>query len=362
MRENWIDRTKAVRRGEELDAARLEAYMAGRITGLGSPLVIEQFPSGHSNLTYLIRAGEQEMVLRRPPFGAHKIKSGHNMNREFQILSGIYPLYKKVPKPLLYCDDESVLGAPFYIMERAKGVILRIVPPEGMELSEEAMRRLSEVFTDTLVEIHAVDYHSAGLDDLGRPEGYVERQIKGWTERYINARTDDIPDMERAARWLAENMPAQSGVSLIHNDFKYDNLVLDPGDLSRIIAILDWEMATIGDPLMDLGTSLGYWVDPDDPDEMQMIKQCLTTLPGNLSRSQIVARYAEKSGRDVSHMLFHYVYALFKIAIIIQQIYYRYAKGFTKDERFANLIIGVNILSKTAALAIEKGRIDRLSV
>ncbi len=361
MVNSWIDVPRGVRAGEELDAAKLETYLMAHLPDVRGPIAIEQFPRGHSNLTYCLRAGDRELVLRRPPFGAEKIKAGHNMHREFRILSGAITRFGKVPRPLLYCDDLSVIGAPFYIMERVRGVILRATPPEGLDLKEETMRRLSETFVDTLAEIHGIDYRAAGLGDLARPEGYVKRQIEGWAERYKNARTDDIPEIERAIRWLSDNMPSESGASLIHNDFKYDNLVLDPSDLSGIIAILDWEMATIGDPLMDLGSTLGYWVDPDDPDELQMIKMCPTTLPGNFSRARIAARYGEKTGRDVSHMLFYYVYGLFKLAVIAQQIYYRYAKGFTKDERFAGMIIAVHLLGKTACLALDKGRIDRLN-
>lgn len=360
MDNSWIDTPRGVRAGEELDASALGAYLKERIAGVRLPLIIEQFPRGHSNLTYCLRAGDRELVLRRPPFGAEKIKAGHNMHREFRILSGAITRFGKVPRPLLYCDDTTVIGAPFYIMERVKGIILRTVPPEGLDLTEDTMRRLSETFIDTLAEIHGIDYRAAGLEDLARPEGYVKRQIEGWAERYKNSRTDDIPEIERAIRWLSDNMPKESGASLIHNDFKYDNMVLDPDDPSRIVAILDWEMATIGDPLMDLGITLGYWIDPDDPEELQTLKQSPTDLKGNLTRSRLASRYAEKTGRDVSHMLFYYVYALFRFAVIAQQIYYRYAKGFTKDERFSNLIVGVNLLGKAASLALEKGRIDRL--
>lgn len=357
----WIDTPREVRKGDELDSAALGTYLNGRFTGFHGPVTVEQFPRGHSNLTYLIRAGERQVVLRRPPPGAYKIKSGHDMHREYRILSAVHSAYGKVPRPLLYCDDPSVIGAPFYLMERVFGIILRAEAPEGLDLSENVMRRLSEMFIDSLAEIHKIDYAAAGLGDLARPEGYVNRQVTGWTERYKNAKTDDIPDIERAARWLAENMPKESGAALIHNDYRYDNIILDPGDLTRIIAILDWEMATIGDPLMDLGTSLGYWIDPDDPDEAQLIRQVLSNLPGNLSRSGLVSRYAEKTGREVSYMLFYYVYALFKIAVIVQQIYFRFVKGYTKDERFGGLIIAVHVLGKMAALALDKGRFDRLT-
>jgi aminoglycoside phosphotransferase (APT) family kinase protein len=357
-----IDRSVAVRPGEELDAEKLAAYLREHLPDLASdaPLEIEQFPSGHSNLTYLLCVGEREMVLRRPPFGA-RIKTAHDMGREYHILTHLAGVYTRVPRVLAFCEDESVLGAPFYVMERLKGVILRAAAPTGLELTPSLMRALCENFMSNLVEIHRIDYQSAGLGDLGRPAGYVRRQIEGWTQRYSNARTDDLPDIERVAAWLAEHMPPDAGAALIHNDYKYDNLVLAPDDISRIIGVLDWEMATIGDPLMDLGTSLGYWVDPNDPPELQALRFGLTTLPGNLNRRELAEHYAQLSGRDVSDILFYYVYALFKIAIIVQQIYARYKAGLTQDKRFARLGDAVRVLGQAAMLAIDKKRIDDLT-
>jgi aminoglycoside phosphotransferase (APT) family kinase protein len=359
MGTEWIDRPKPVRPGEELDVGKLQAYLSAKLPDLVGPITVEQFPAGHSNLTYLLRVGERELVLRRPPFGA-KIKTAHDMGREYRILKHLVEVYPRVPRPLLYCEDESVMGAPFYVMERLKGVILRAMVPRGLELSPTLMGSLSENFVKNLVDIHRVDPQEAGLGDLGHPEGYVRRQIEGWTRRYRKARTDDVPDVERAAAWLAENMPPEVGASLIHNDYKYDNLVLDPDDLSHIIGVLDWEMATVGDPLMDLGTTLGYWVDPDDPDEMLTMPFGLTTLPGNFNRRELAQRYAELSGHDLANILFYYVYGLFKVIVIVQQIYARYKAGLTQDERFAMLIYVVQVLGKTASLAIEKGRIDNL--
>ncbi|HEY0093706.1 MAG TPA: phosphotransferase family protein [Archangium sp.] len=352
----WLDRTRAVRPGEELDAAWLEKYLAEKVPGLTGPLGVEQFPGGHSNLTYLLRMGEKELVLRRPPFGAKAIKAGHDMGREYRILSGLLPVYPKVPRPLVFCGEgESPMGVPFYVMERARGVIIRAKPPKGIELTPDFMRRLSENFVDNLVELHAVDWRAAGLGEIGKPEGYLGRQVAGWTERYGKARTDDIPEMERVATWLAGHLPAELAPTLIHNDYKYDNLVLDPDHLPNIRAVLDWEMATIGDPLSDLGMALAYWAQADDAEERLALPFGLTMLPGNLTREQVVARYAEKSGRDVSGIAFHYVLSLFKVSVIAQQIYSRFKQGLTKDERFAAMILGVQVLSKTAARAIETG-------
>lgn len=352
MNSQLIDQPRDVRYGEELNIANLSKYLSEHLGGQ-SGLIVRQFPSGHSNLTYLIQIGEKEFVLRRPPFNAN-IKSAHDMSREYRILSHVYPVYNKVPRAILYCNDESIIGAPFYLMERVSGIVLRAKPPAGLNLTPDVMRNLSLASVDNLAAIHAIDYESAGLSDLGKPQGYVARQVRGWTERYGNAKTDDIPAMERIASWLAEHLPPESGAALIHNDYKYDNLVLDANDLS-IRAVLDWEMATIGDPLMDLGTMLGYWVEANDPEELRALAFCLTMLPGNFTRDEIVQQYARVSGRDVSQIQFYYLYALYKIAVIIQQIYARWKRGATQDPRFANLIDGVRVLAKTAAREIERG-------
>ena len=350
MSGNLIDQPRDIRRGEELPIDQLANYLTPKLPDVRGELSVKQFPSGHSNLTYLVQMGAQEFVLRRPPFGAN-IKSAHDMSREYKILSQLYPVYNKVPRALLYCDDESIIGAPFYMMERVNGIVLRTKPPLGMALTPDVMRNLSLTFVENLATIHAIDYNAAGLGDLGKPQGYAMRQVRGWTERYVNAKTDDIPEMERVATWLAEHLPPESGATLIHNDYKYDNLVLDASDMS-IRAVLDWEMATLGDPLMDLGTSLGYWVEQNDPEEMRAIAFCLTMLPGNLTRDEIVQRYAQTSQRDVSQIQFYYVYALFKIAVIAQQIYTRYHRGYSQDARFAKMIDAVRILSMTAVRVI----------
>jgi aminoglycoside phosphotransferase (APT) family kinase protein len=282
------------------------------------------------------------------------------MGREFLILSSLYPVYGKVPRPLLYCEDESVLGAPFYLMERVSGVILRARLPEGLTLPTETMRRLSESFIRNQVEIHAIDYLAAGLGQLARPQGYVTRQIEGWTKRYYNARTDDVPEIEKLAGWLQEHAPPDSGRALIHNDYKYDNVVFAPDDLSRVVAVLDWEMATIGDPLMDFGTTLGYWVEADDPVEWKQWGLGVTSLSGNLTRRELVEFYTRASGREVPHLVFYFAYALLKVAVIVQQIYHRYRQGFTTDTRFSNFGQLVHACGRLAQRAIEKNRIDNL--
>jgi aminoglycoside phosphotransferase (APT) family kinase protein len=351
-----IDQPRAVRAGEALPVERLQVYLHEQL-GASGPLVVEQFPGGYSNLTYLLRLGERELVLRRPPFGAN-IRGGHDMGREFRILSALIATYQKVPRPLLFCDDPAVLDAPFYVMERVKGIILRNRVPQQIDLTPDLMRRICHELIDTFVELHAIDYTAAGLADLGKPAGYTARQVNGWATRYANARTDDIPAMERAAAWLAARLPPEPAPALIHNDFKYDNVVLDPRDPSRIVAGLDWEMATLGDPLTDLGTTLAYCMEDGDPAPLRRFG--LTSLPGNLDREQWAARYAQRSGRDLSNIVFYFVYGLFKNAVILQQIYTRYRKGHTKDERFAGLIQMVYAYADMAERAIERGRIHRL--
>ena len=352
--------TVPVRKGEELPNERVMAYLAKHLPGLNGPLTVEQFPAGFSNLTYLLRAGDRELVLRRPPIGA-KIKTAHDMGREYRILSHLHPVYKKVPQPLLFCEDEEVIGAPFYVMERVTGIILRAQPPRDIELTPELMRGLSEAFTENLAEIHEVDYEAAGLGDLGSPQGYVKRQVEGWTKRYYNAQTDDVPSIAQLADWLVQHLPADSERgSLIHNDYKYDNVVLAPEDLTRVVAVFDWEMATIGDPLMDFGTSLGYWVETSDPEEWQRYGFRLTSLPGSFTRRELLDHYSRRTGRSIDDPVFYFAYGLLKIAVIVQQIYFRYQKGLTRDPRFAQLGELVKACGTLAQRAIELKRIDQL--
>lgn len=354
-----MDKARDVRSGEELDVASLEAYLAENLEGFAGGLEVKQFPSGHSNLTYLVKDAKTEWVLRCPPKGAKQIKKGHDMGREYNILRRLYEVYPKVPQPILYCEGEEVIGAEFYLMERLNGVILRNGVPEKIGYTEENFATLSENFVKNFVELHAVDINATGLVDIGHPEGYVERQVNGWSERYKKAQTDDWPDIDALMAWLPANMPPPvSQHSMIHNDYRYDNLILDPNNPTEVVAVLDWEMATVGDPLMDLGTTLGYWINQHDPAQLQALPFTLTAHPGNYSRTELVNRYAELSGRDTSHILFYYVYGLFKISVILQQIYFRFKKGYTQDERFAYLNYIVQILGQVGAKALESETID----
>ncbi len=355
-----VDQPAEVREEERIDSARIEPFLRRALPDAAGAVSVLQFPKGHSNLTYLLRVGEREVVLRRAPFGV-KVKSAHDMKREYDILSALKGVYGRAPKPIAFCDDDSLIGAKFYLMERVRGVILRgDKPPAGISFSPDLLRRTSTALVDNLADLHAVDVTRPPLSGIGKPQGYVARQVTGWTGRYFNAKTDEIPGVEAAAAWLARNMPNDSGATVIHNDYKYDNVMLDSTDITRIVAVLDWEMATVGDPLMDLGTFIGYWGDPDDSQELRARAYGPTYLPGSLSRLQIVERYAEKSGRAVGSILFYYVFALFKIAVIVQQIYKRYVDGDTRDPRFATLIDWVRVMAHQAECALTMGRVDRL--
>lgn len=350
------DRARAVRAGEELDLVALDSWLASELPELHGTLSCLQFPGGYSNLTYLLSKGDTELVLRRAPRGA-SVKSGHDMAREYRVLRALAPVYPPAPRPYAQCEDPSVLGAPFYVMERRRGVILRRKMPAELGVGPQLLTRMCHALIDQLAALHAVDVEAAGLSDLGKPEGYVRRQVEGWIGRWENARIDAVPDIEALGVWLRANLPAESDATLVHNDYKFDNVVLDPAEPTRIVAVLDWEMCTLGDPLMDLGTTLGYWAQADDDPAWQAMAFGPTMAPGALTRVELAQRYAETTGRDVSNMLFHYAFALLKIAVIVQQIFVRYRRGTTTDPRFATLDAVVVMLGRTATRALEAGRL-----
>ena len=355
--------TNTVRPGEELDTERLSGFLASHLDISVDDIVVEQFPAGSSNLTYLVRVGVEEYVLRRPPLG-NTVKTAHDMGREFNVLSKLSVVYASAPKPLVFCYDESVIGSEFYLMERRNGLIIRgSVPPAvaggaightDLETSQDFRTLVCKSFINNLADLHALDYKAAGLDDLGHPSGYPRRQVEGWTKRYFAAKTNEWSDLERAIGWLNENIPAESGAALVHNDYKFDNIMLDPADLTTITAVLDWEMVTIGDPLMDLGTTLGYWMSADAGEEMLNMPFNPRVLMENISRQELVEMYGRASGRDVSNILFYYVFGTFKIAAICQQIFARYVKGFTQDKRFAGFDKFVAALGRIARNAIRR--------
>lgn len=351
-----LDAPGLVRDGEKIDREKLAAFLGAALGAFAGSLDIEQFRQGHSNLTYLVRFDGRELILRRPPFSS-SVKTAHDMSREYMILSRLCEVYAAAPRPAVFCEDASVLGAPFYLMERLQGTILRGLAPEGLSVAPETARACCLRFVENLAALHGIDYTAIGLDALHRPGWYTQRQVLGWAERYERAKTDDIASIDAAIVWLKERIPADTGAVLIHNDYKFDNLVLDPDDLTRIIGVLDWEMATIGDPLMDLGTALGYWAEASDATGLQAVQCFMTSQPGSLSRRELAEHYARLTGRDIANILFYYVFSLIKIAVIVQQIYSRYVRGATKDERFAKLLFVVGMLGNAAAEAIEKQRV-----
>ena len=334
----------AVRDEDAFDVAALHAWLSARVPGLSGLPQVRQYAGGASNLTYLLRYPERDLVLRRPPPGT-KAASAHDMAREHRVQQRLRPVYAYVPEMVALCQDHAVLGADFYVMQRLEGLVLRGRLPAGLELSAPDARRLGERTVDSLLALHAVDVDAAGLADLGRGPGYVRRQVEGWTRRFAAARTDDVPDFAAVTGWLDAHQPPDAAQRLLHNDFRLDNLVLDPADLS-VVGVLDWEMATVGDPLMDLGGALAYWVQADDDEMMRLSRRQPTDLPGMPTRAQVVARYAAGSGLAVDDWPFYEVFGLFRLAVIAQQIYYRYAHGQTTNPAFEHFWVFVTYLEQ----------------
>lgn len=357
MDSNTLDQPTEIRDGENLDSQVVQDYLNDTLSGQEKLIAIKQFPSGFSNLTYLITTDKGEYVLRKPPIGAN-IKSAHDMGREYKVLSLLKPHFSFVPTPVAYEESGDVLGSPFYLMERVKGIILRNKSPKGMDLNQELMNAISKNAVRQLADLHQIDLEKSGLSDFGKPEGYVERQAKGWAKRYAHSKTDEIRGMEGSFEWLTSNLPDQNTTAFIHNDFKYDNIVLDPKNPEKIKAILDWEMATVGDPLMDLGTTLAYWAESKDSDVLKPFN--LTWLPGNLTREEVVKTYFQQIGQSEQNMVFYYVFGALKVGTICQQIYARYAQGITKDTRFKMLIHVTRACASNAKKAIDLNRISNL--
>lgn len=347
-----------VRKGEELPEAKLKQFLQQNelIESAQSDLFVKQFTHGYSNLTYLLSIEDKEFVLRKPPVGA--IKRGHDMSREFKVQSGVQKGFSKVPKMYAYTDDASILGSEFYLMEKVNGIILNYKEAKSRDLAPNAYETIANSWLDTFVELHQLDYHAVGLSDLGRPEGYVERQVSNWGKQYLKAATEDVPIAKKVMQWMEKHQPKTYEHCLIHNDYKYDNVVFEDATWKNINAVLDWEMATLGDPLMDLGTSLGYWTVATDHDFVKQGIPSPTVFEGNPIRSEVVKMYAEKSGKDIQHIVFYYAFGLFKIAVIAQQIYYRYNKGLTTDPRFANLNKASELCCNLAMKAIQTQSID----
>jgi aminoglycoside phosphotransferase (APT) family kinase protein len=348
-----------VRPTEQLDWDALASYLRLQLPDraiagldLSRPMEITQFPGGHSNLTYLARFGGAELVIRRPPLGP-VAPTAHNMAREYHWLAALHPVFPLAPRPYLLCEDPSVIGSVFYVMERRRGVVVRHGEPLGLANRPDERRRVSEALVDTLANLHALDVSEGPLAALGKPAGFVARQVRGWTERWQRSTIDALPDMDALAGWLAARVPPDPvEPSVVHGDFKLDNVLLDPLDLGHIVAVFDWEMSALGDPLVDLGILLAYW-SPTAPPEQRDALTTVTNRPGYFTRDEIIARYAARTGRDVSSIRFYETFALFKIAVVIQQIYFRYKRGQTDDQRFANFGERVTYLARAAMASTE---------
>jgi aminoglycoside phosphotransferase (APT) family kinase protein len=367
-----------VRTGEELDLAALDRYLGEHLAGESSQLdpfatiELEQFPGGHSNLTYLVRYGGQQFVLRRPPVGP-VAPTAHDMPREYRLLTAIHPHFPLAPRPILLCQDTSVIGVPFYLMERRSGFILRDRIPTAIGDDLEIRRSISETVVDTMIALHAVNIYSTDIVQIGKPEGFVTRQVRGWADRWQRSKTGELAEMEQVIQWLRDRIPPEAGnePTIVHNDFKLDNIMLDGGDPARVVAVLDWEMCTVGDPLVDLGLLLCYWTmsegasgtSPGEgkPERTEQAAnsslRALTNGPGWLTRQEIIERYAAKTGRDLSRIAFYETFARFKVAVVIQQIYFRYVQGQTHDERFGNFDQLVLELAREALELAEQSRI-----
>ncbi|NDY94521.1 phosphotransferase family protein [Wenzhouxiangella limi] len=338
-----LDRPRPLRQEDRFDVDAVDEWLKARIDGLEGAPEVEQFSRGASNLTYRLRYPDRDLILRRPPPGT-KAKSAHNMVREYKVQKALKPAYPYVPEMLALCTDESVIGSDFYVMEQLEGIILRANLPEGLALDPEQARRLSTAAVDRLIDLHQVDVQAAGLEKLGKGAGYNRRQIEGWSERFKRAKTWNVLPGRSVMRWLAERVPDEVAIRVIHGDFRFDNLVLDPDDPLKIIGVLDWELATLGDPLMDLGNSMAYWVQADDEKYFKGFRRQPTHVPGMLTRTEVVEYYCDKTGFRPENWAFYEVYGLFRLAVIAQQIYYRYHKGQTRNPQFRHFWLAVNYL------------------
>lgn len=338
-----VDQAGAVREEDAFDTDAVSAWLSSNVDGLERLLEVRQFPGGASNLTYLLRYPDRELILRRPPVGS-KAASAHDMRREYKVQRQLRPVYPYVPNMLALCDDHSVLGSDFYVMDRIEGIILRGDLPEGLTLSPDQARSLALRTIDRLVELHEVDHVAAGLTDLGKGAGYVERQVRGWTDRYARARTPGSPDFSAITDWLAANQPEEVRICVIHNDFRFDNVVLDAPETLNVVGVLDWEMATLGDPLMDLAGSIAYWIQADDDETALLLRRQPTHLPGMPTRREVVDYYCDRMGLSTESWTFYEVFGQFRLAVIMQQIYYRFHKGQTHNAAFKNFDVFVKYL------------------
>jgi aminoglycoside phosphotransferase (APT) family kinase protein len=345
--------TAVIRSGEELSVEALGAYLAGKVPGAEAGISVAQFPQGHSNLTYLVTAAGDEYVLRRGPLGPVPPKA-HDMAREYRVLEAVHPHFPEAPQVFHLCEDTAVIGAVFFLMERRHGFVLRDSIPTAIAAIPTHAQRISESFVACLARLHSIDVQNSGLIALGKPEGFLERQVEGWADRWQRAKTDEVGVMEDVIGWLRQRRPESGRPSLVHNDYKLDNIMLPLDGLERVEAVLDWEMTTVGDPLADLGLTLCYWTWANLPELRGPVSPSITSQAGWYTRDQLLKRYAELSGRDVSKIGYYEVLGVFKLAVILQQIYFRFRRGQTSDKRFEGFGDRVKTLVSVAARLTEQ--------
>lgn len=340
---SMIDTAGTVRQGEELDIAAVANWLRAQGIDLRGNAVVTQYAGGASNWTYRIEYDNQDLILRRPPAGT-KAKSAHDMVREYKVQNALKPTYPLVPTMRALCTDESILGCDFYVMQRLEGIIPRANLPEDVHLNSQEVTQLCTNVLDALIDLHAVDYQGTALETIGKGEGYCQRQVEGWDKRYEKARTLNVPSFKLVRRWLKKHIPADSKTCVIHNDWRFDNVVLDPKQPTRVIGVLDWEMATLGDPLMDLGSALAYWVQADDNLILRSMRRQPTHLNGMFTRQEVVQYYLSKTGMQTTNWTFYEVFGVFRLAVIAQQIYYRYYHKQTNNPAFKNFWVVIHAL------------------
>jgi aminoglycoside phosphotransferase (APT) family kinase protein len=348
-----LDRGGAVREGETLDVATITRWLQAQGVALEGQPEVTQFSGGASNWTYRLRYTNRDLILRRPPAGT-KAKGAHDMGREYTVQSALKPVFPYVPNMVAFCQDEGVIGSEFYVMDRIEGIIPRKNLPRGMTLSPAQARQLCENLLDRLIDLHQVDVQGTALEKLGKGSGYVRRQIEGWNARWQKVPTWNVLKFRDVQRWLEANIPDDVANAVIHNDWRLDNVVLSPEDPTQVIGVLDWEMATLGDPLMELGGIVAYWNEAGDDRIAQFMRRQPTHLPGMMTRREVVEYYLGKTGIKCDNWAFYEAYGLFRLAVIIQQIYYRYHHGQTRNPAFKHFWVMANYLGLRARRVIRR--------
>ena len=331
-----IDQGGSIRHGEELDIQKVDRWLRQHLPDLAQELPeVTQYSGGASNWTYHLKYANHDLILRRPPAGT-KAKGAHDMVREYNIQKQLKAVYPAVPEMIALCQDDAIIGCEFYIMRRIEGIIPRANLPKELTMTKDEVHTLCTNTLDQLIALHQVDYRAAGLESIGKGSGYCKRQVDGWSGRYEKVKTWNVPSYKGIRKWLVDHTPEDSATCVIHNDWRFDNVVLDPAQPTKVIGVLDWEMATLGDPLMELGNVLAYWIQSNDDIILRKMRRQPTHLPGMLTRSEVVDYYQQRTGVEIKNWAFYEVAGLFRVAVIAQQIYYRYHHKQTDNPAFKN--------------------------